>query len=131
MSKWIAPKISDTLSNYDNAVSGKAIMNDLTWKKVSDVTGNAVISFPSSFKELRIVSYAYNDDSYFIKTLSLQEIYQLAVSSYIYDGYYLTSTNNGACAWQLNSDKTGIKCISLKRNGSDMSGSIQTRLYYR
>ena len=45
MSSWVAPKVSNILSNDDNAVSGKAMTDELENKiTVINQSGNKIIS---------------------------------------------------------------------------------------
>lgn len=103
----------------------------VAWKLVGSATGSSIVTIPNSFNELKIVSYDTVDRTLYMKTISIYDIKNFAPNDYFYDGFYLGSSNNGSCAWRLNSTKTGISCQTIHRNGNETTGVLTTNIYYR
>lgn len=97
----------------------------LNWKLAGTTTSNGFIAIPSDAKELHIMTR--ENDQMYTKNLMVND---LVNGDYLYDGFYVSSTNYGVCAWKYTSS-SGIQCLSLQRQGSSKLGDSTTKIYYK
>lgn len=116
-------EIANSYNTANNVAYSCAYIN---WKLAGTVTGTTPIQIPSTAKEIYIVSEESGEQHY-SKYLLASEI---KIGYYYYDGFYVSSSNYGTCAWHSNATNQ-IQLLIINRIGTWYTNSATTRLYYR
>ena len=128
---WINPNEAPSgslnpISNTYGVAQDKGYSQEyINWKLAGTNTGTGYIAIPSGAKELHIVTHE-NDQLYIGNVL----VSDLTDGDYLYDGFYLSSSNNGTCAWQY-SASDGIHCLTIIRGGTNRTSESTTKVYYK
>ena len=128
MSK-INPKLIDTSefikNTNSNSTDNTYSCYYINWKLAGSNTSSGFITIPSDAKELQVMTR--ENDQMYTKNIMVSD---LVNGDYFYDGFYVSSTNYGVCAWQYYS-ASGIHCLLLQRQGSSKIGDSTTKIYYK
>ena len=69
----------------------------------------------------------HENDQLYIENILVSD---LTDGDYLYDGFYLSSSNNGTCAWQYSAND-GIHCLTIIRGGTNKTSESTTKVYYK
>lgn len=110
----------------ENAMSGIAVDEALTWKLVGKEIGGIPISLPKSFRELKIY---INADSQFYVDFSIIRDYLSTAEKIFNKGYHLNSQYYAFV--QIVSSTTRAYDSQVWVNGSDITSKCTITVYYR
>lgn len=119
------PTMASIVDAYSTSTQDGYSCNYLNWKLAGTNTSNEYIAIPSSAKELHIMTR--ENDQMYTKSIMVSD---LVNGDYFYDGFYVSSTNYGVCAWQYDSTN-GIHCLLLQRQGASKISESTTKIYYK